>query len=209
MGASVIETMGGGSDDDAAGGDDCEVALGGRGISHGRGMRSSEEGAVIFLMGGNGISSGVGDLFHGVGITGVAPLVGGDSGSGTSMGSSTFMGNRTSAGSSTFMSGGSYCSIDEYSRRCNPQGTRGSGGVSTWGGSIGGGLGGIGMNGGTNGDGFIRGNEDAIAGADDGGFGIVVTNVVPPVPPEGPGEGMKTGDGDLLLIILLRPLRRA
>jgi len=34
-------------------------------------------------------------------------------------------------GSSVIMGGGSYCSIDEYSRRCDPQGTRGSGGVST------------------------------------------------------------------------------
>jgi len=32
--------------------------------------------------------------------------------------------------------------------------------------------------------------------------------VGPPVPPEGLGPGMNTGDGDLLLIILLRPLRR-
>ena len=47
------------------------------GISHGRGIRSSEEGAV-HLDGGKGISSGVGDLFHGAGITGVASLNGGD-----------------------------------------------------------------------------------------------------------------------------------
>jgi len=44
-------------------------------MSHGRGIRSSEEGAV-FLIGGNGISSGVGDLFHGAGIIGVASLCG-------------------------------------------------------------------------------------------------------------------------------------
>ena len=30
----------------------------------------------------------------------------------------------------------------------------------------------------------------------------------PPVPPEGPGLGMNTGDGDLLLIILLWLSRR-
>ena len=30
----------------------------------------------------------------------------------------------------------------------------------------------------------------------------------PPVPPEGPGLVMNTGDGDLLLIVLLCPLRR-
>jgi len=54
------------------------VSLGNGGMSHGRGMRSSEDGAVNFLIGGNGISSGVGDLFQGVGITGVASLRGGD-----------------------------------------------------------------------------------------------------------------------------------
>jgi len=47
-------------------------------MSHGRGMRSSEDGVVNFLIGGNGISSGVGDLFQGAGITGVASLRGGD-----------------------------------------------------------------------------------------------------------------------------------
>ena len=45
-------------------------------------------------------------------------------------------------------------------------------------------------------------------GADDGGSGIA-TVIGPPVPPEGPGLGMNTGDGDLLLIILLRLLRDA
>ena len=30
----------------------------------------------------------------------------------------------------------------------------------------------------------------------------------PLVPPEGPGLGMNMGDGDLLLIVRLRPLRR-
>jgi len=46
-----------------------------------------------------------------------------------------------------------------------------------------------------------------MTGADDGGSGITVV-VGPLIPPEGPGSGMKTGDGDLLLIVLLRPLRR-
>ena len=32
--------------------------------------------------------------------------------------------------------------------------------------------------------------------------------VDPPAPPEGLGLGMNTGDGDLLLIVLLQPLRR-
>ena len=41
---------------------------------------------------------------------------------------------------------------------------------------------------------------------DDGASGIVTAG--PPVPPEGPGLGMNTGDGDLLLIVLLRFLRR-
>jgi len=44
-----------------------------------------------------------------------------------------------------------------------------------------------------------------IAGTDDGSSGMTVVD--PPVPPEGPGLGMNTGDGDLLLIILLRFLR--
>jgi len=47
----------------------------------------------------------------------------------------------------------------------------------------------------------------AVTGADDGGSGMT-TVVGPSVPPEGPGLGMNTGDGDLLLITLLRPLRR-
>jgi len=109
-------------DDDATGGDDCGVILGNGGISHGRGMRSSEEGAV-FLIGGKGISSGVGDLFHGAGIMGVASCCGGD-------GVSDW-GNGMSTGSLMIMGGGSYRSIDEYSCRCDPQGTKGSGGVST------------------------------------------------------------------------------
>jgi len=50
-----------------------------------------------------------------------------------------------------------YCSIDEYSRRCDPQGAKGSGGVATRGGSRGGRPGGVGMDGGANGDGSTRG----------------------------------------------------
>jgi len=46
-----------------------------------------------------------------------------------------------------------------------------------------------------------------MTGADDGGSGIV-TVVDPLVPSEGPGLSMNKGDGDLLLIVLLRPLRR-
>ena len=46
-----------------------------------------------------------------------------------------------------------------------------------------------------------------MVGADGGGSGIT-TVVGPPVPPEGPGLGMNMGDSDLLLIVLLRPLRR-
>jgi len=46
-------------------------------IGAGRGSRD-EDGPVIFLIGGSGISSGVGDLFQGAGIIGVASLRGGD-----------------------------------------------------------------------------------------------------------------------------------
>jgi len=70
------------NDDKATGGDVRGVILGIGGISHGRGMRSRDEGSVCFftsgLIGGNGISSGVGDLFHGAGIIGIASLCGGD-----------------------------------------------------------------------------------------------------------------------------------
>jgi len=90
-GSRVMETMGGSIDNDATGGDGCGVTLGNRGTSHGSGMRSSEDGLVIFLMGGSGISSGIGDLFHGAGMTGVASLYGGDGvsdrGNGTLIGS--------------------------------------------------------------------------------------------------------------------------
>jgi len=46
-----------------------------------------------------------------------------------------------------------------------------------------------------------------VAGADGGGSGMA-TVIGPPVPPEGPELGMNTGDGDLLLIVLLCPLRK-
>jgi len=123
-------------------------------MSHGRGIRSSEEGLVIFLIGGSGISSGIGDLFHGAGITGVASLNGGD-------GVSDW-GNGTSTGLSMIIGGDSYCSIDEYSRQCDSHGTRGSGGVATRGGSIGNELGGVGTNGGANGDGSTRGGDGTL-----------------------------------------------
>jgi len=44
-----------------------------------------------------------------------------------------------------------------------------------------------------------------MAGANDGASGIMA---VGPPAPEGPGLGMNTGDGDLLLIVLLQLLRR-
>jgi len=47
-----------------------------------------------------------------------------------------------------------------------------------------------------------------VIGADDGGSGMMTAVDGSPVPHEGPGLGMNTGDGDLLLIVLLRPLRR-
>jgi len=46
-----------------------------------------------------------------------------------------------------------------------------------------------------------------VIGVDDGGSGMTAV-VDPPAPPEGSGLGMNTGDGDLLLITLFRPLRR-
>jgi len=193
-------------------------------------MRSSEEGAVL-LIGGNGISSGVGNLFHGAGIIGVASLCGGD-------GMSDW-GNGISMGSSMIIGGGLYCSMDEYSRRCNPQGMRGSGGVATRGGFTDSGLrgegtetkgdrsmrGGDGSLGTTSGSGMTSlgkdedgwiwgkmtglgpvGNSGLMTGADGGASGIVT--VGPPDPPEELGPGIKMGDGDLLLIVLLWLLRR-
>jgi len=53
----------------------------------------------------------------------------------------------------------------------------------------------------------LTGDVGLMAGADGGGSGITAA-VDPPVPPEGFGLGMNIGDGDLLLIVLLRPLRR-
>jgi len=50
------------------------------------------------------------------------------------------------------------------------------------------------------------GGGGAITGADGGASGRVMVGL--PAPPEGPGLGMNTGDGDLLLMVLLRPLRR-
>jgi len=171
----VIETIRGGGDVGLTGGNGCGVSLGNGGMSHGRGMRSSEDGAVNFLIGGNGMSSGVGDLFQGAGIIGVASLCGGDGVS--DGGKSTWVGS----GVSSIGTGGSYCSIDEYSLRCDPHGTRGSGGVITRGGWSGGGLGGVGMNGGANGDGSTRGGviglgitggSDVVIGIGGGDFGI-------------------------------------
>jgi len=170
----VIETMRGNSgdgstgsgigssgrnDDEATGGDDHGVIPLKGGISHGRGMRSRDEGPTYRftdgLDGGNGISSGVGDLFHGAGMIGVAALNGGD-------GVSDW-GRSMLAGSGVLFigTGGSYCSIDEYWHRCDPQGTKGSGGDATWGGSTGK-LGGVGTNGGANGDGFTRGGDGTL-----------------------------------------------
>jgi len=47
-------------------------------LTGGNGMRSGNR--VVGRIGGNGTSSGVGDLFHGAGIIGIASLNGGDSG---------------------------------------------------------------------------------------------------------------------------------
>jgi len=72
----------------------------------------------------------------------------------------------------------------------------------------------VGINGGANGDGSSSGGDGILgtiagsgmaSGFDDRGFGIVI--MVPPPAPEGPGGGMNMGDGDLFLIIPLRPLR--
>jgi len=175
----VIETMRGRGDVGLTGGDGCGVSFGNGGMSHGRGIRSSEDGVVNFLIGGliggNGISSGVGDLFQGAGITGVVSLCGGD---GVSDGGKSMW---VGSGVSSIGTGGSYCSIDEYSLRCAPHGTRGSGGDTTRDGCSGGGLGGVGMKGGAKGDGSTRGGvvdfgitggNDVVIGIDGGDFGI-------------------------------------
>ena len=172
MRLGVIETIIGRGDVGLTRGDGCGVSLGNGVISHGRGMRSSEDGPVIFLIGSNGISSGVGDLFQGAGMIGVISLCGGD---GVSDGGKSIW---AGSGVSSIGTGGSYCSIDEYSLRCDPHGTRGSGGVTTRGGCSDGGLGGVGMNGGANGDGSTRGGvvDFGITGGNDvvdgGDFGI-------------------------------------
>jgi len=59
------------------------------------------------------------------------------------------------------------------------------------------------MNGGANGDGSTRGGGGAVTGADVGGTGMIAVDPST----EGVGVGMKMGDGDLSLIILLRPWR--
>ena len=67
------------------------------------------------------------------------------------------------------------------------------------------------MNRGANGDGSIRGGSGAAIGTDGGavtgagvgGIGMIVVNP----PAEGVGVGMKMGDDDLFLVILLRPWR--
>jgi len=174
-------------------------------------MRSSEDGPVTFLIGGNGISSGVGDLFQGAGIIGVVSLCSGDRVS--DGGKSIWVGS----GVSSIGTGNSYCSIDEYSLRCDPHGTRGSSGGVARSGCSGGGLGGIGMSGGANGDGSTRGGvvnfgiiggSDVVIGIDGGDFGMRMV-MDPPPAPEGPGLGMNMGDGDLLLLVvcLLRRFR--
>jgi len=95
------------------------MTLGKGGISHGRGISSSEEG-VVHLVGGNSILSVCW-------VTGVD--VGNDGGKSILTGS----------GVSSIGTSESYCSIDEYSCQCDPQGTKGSGGDATRDGSTGGG----------------------------------------------------------------------
>jgi len=107
-------------DDDATGGNGCGVILGKGGMFHGRGMESSEEGAV-HLTGGNGLLS-------------ICWVTGIDDGKDRGKGM------LTGSGVSSIGTGGSYCSIDEYCRRYDPQGTKGSGGDVTRGGSTNGGL---------------------------------------------------------------------
>jgi len=52
--------------------------------------------------------------------------------------------------------------------------------------------------------GGLTGSDGTMTGTDDRGSGMTVVD--PPVP-RGFGLGMNTGDGDLLLSVLLRPLR--
>jgi len=58
------------------------------------------------------------------------------------------------------------------------------------------------MNGGANGDGSTRGGGGTTTGTDDGTSRIMFVSLPPA---KGPGPGMKIGDGDLFLIILLCP----
>jgi len=64
------------------------------------------------------------------------------------------------------------------------------------------------MGNGANGDRSTRGGKSSGAGTiwGNSGFGMMVDS---PVPPEGPGLDVNIGDGDLLLITLLQPLRSA
>jgi len=186
------------------------MSLGKGGMSHGRGIRSSKEGTVP-LVGGN-------SMFSDCWVAGID--IGNDGGSGMLTGS----------GVSSIGTGGSYCSIDEYSHQCDPQGTRGSGGDAAQGGSTGGGLGGMGN--GINGNSSTRGGISGMTGVSGmtsvgrdedgwmkgwvtgtgltGGGGAVIgaddntagmTMIDLPPPSKGVGLGMNTGD--LLLIFLL------
>jgi len=60
---------------------------------------------------------------------------------GVNVGKDRGRGTLAGSGVSSIGIGGLYCSIDEYSHRCDPQGTRGSGGDAIQGDSAGGGLG--------------------------------------------------------------------
>jgi len=112
LGKGVVRMGGirGGQDDDATGG---EGSVSGENSFHfpttGRGMRSSEEGAVL-LTGGDSMFCWV---------------------TGTGIGTDGGKGTLTGSGVSSIGTGGTYCSIDEYSCRCDPQGTRGSDGDIT------------------------------------------------------------------------------
>jgi len=116
----------------------------------------------------------------------------------------------TGSGVSSIGIGSLYCSIDEYSHRCDPQGTRGSGGDGTLGTTGGNSMTSLGrdddgwMNGQMTGIG-PTGGSGAVAGADDGASGMMTD---PPPVPKGVGLGTNIGDGDLPLIILLQLLRR-
>jgi len=83
--------MRGSCDEDATGGDGCGMVLGKGEISHGRGIRSSEEGAVHLVVDDDALSIGI-DIGNG-------------GGSGT----------LTELGVSSIRTGSSYCSIDKYS----------------------------------------------------------------------------------------------